>query len=71
MLLTGTPIQNNTVYRTFIFIATQDELWSLLNFIEPVHFANLNDFKCDFGELVSAEQIEKLNLVLKPYILRR
>ena len=28
-------------------------------------------FKHDFGELTQADQIEKLNIILKPYILRR
>ncbi len=46
-------------------------MWSLLNFIEPTHFAHLRDFKIEFGELTTADQVEKLGLVLKPYILRR
>ncbi|CAD8205649.1 unnamed protein product [Paramecium pentaurelia] len=60
MILTGTPVQNNP-----------EELWSLLNFIEPYQFPSLNQFKSQFGDLNTAEQIEKLNKTLKPYILRR
>ena len=60
MLLTGTPVQNNT-----------DELFSLLNFIEPRHFPSAQLFKDEFGDLITAEQIEKLNKLLKPFILRR
>jgi SNF2 family DNA or RNA helicase len=44
MLLTGTPIQNNA-----------EELWSLLNFIEPNKFMSLNLFKQEFGDLTSAD----------------
>lgn len=40
LLLTGTPIQNST-----------EELFSLLNFIEPIRFSNLVEFKRLFGDL--------------------
>ena len=60
MLLTGTPIQNNT-----------GELWSLLNYIHPEKFTSFDDFKRSFGDLSSHEQVENLNRVLKPYMLRR
>lgn len=53
-------MQNNT-----------DELFSLLNFIEPRHFQSSLNFKQEYGELNSAEQIERLNRLLKPYIIRR
>lgn len=36
ILLTGTPIQNNT-----------EELWSLLNFIEPNVWADIDEFKSE------------------------
>jgi len=60
LLLTGTPIQNNT-----------EELWSLLNYIEPEKFSNLNHFLYEFGDLSKADQVEKLHKILKPYLLRR
>lgn len=44
MLLTGTPIQNNT-----------EELFTLLNYIEPVKFPSVEDFKKKFGELKTKE----------------
>ena len=60
LLLTGTPIQNNT-----------EELWSLLNYIEPEKFYSLQAFMADFGDLSNAEQLEKLHRMVKPYLLRR
>ena len=60
LLLTGTPIQNNT-----------SELWSLLNYINPDRFGSSDEFRRLFGDLSTKEQVEKLNRVLKPYMLRR
>lgn len=60
LLLTGTPIQNNT-----------QELWSLLNYIHPDKFSSSDMFKREFGDLSNNEQVERLNKVLKPYMLRR
>lgn len=59
-LLTGTPLQNNTA-----------ELWSLLNFVDADHFSNADDFEAAFGGMASASQVEKLQKVLGPYLLRR
>ncbi len=59
-LLTGTPLQNNT-----------SELWSLLNFIDSKHFSNAEEFETAFGGMVKAAQVERLQKVLGPYILRR
>lgn len=42
LLLTGTPIQNNT-----------GELWSLLNYIHPEKFVSFDDFRRNFGDLSS------------------
>eukprot|EP00026_Physarum_polycephalum_P000102 Phypoly_transcript_00102.p1 GENE.Phypoly_transcript_00102~~Phypoly_transcript_00102.p1 ORF type:complete len:2164 (+),score=408.47 Phypoly_transcript_00102:294-6785(+) len=60
ILLTGTPLQNNT-----------EELWTLLNFLAPAQFSSLNEFLVDFGDLKESEQVEKLHAVLRPYLLRR
>uniref|UniRef100_A0AAV1VM68 Chromodomain-helicase-DNA-binding protein 9 n=1 Tax=Peronospora matthiolae TaxID=2874970 RepID=A0AAV1VM68_9STRA len=60
VLLTGTPLQNNT-----------QELWVLLNYLEPVKFASLDEFNKNFGKLHSQEQVVRLQLLLSPYILRR
>lgn len=46
LLLTGTPIQNNT-----------DELWTLLNYLEPNAFPKHAEFKRDFGSLKTGEQV--------------
>lgn len=60
LLLTGTPLQNNI-----------QELWVLLNYLEPVKFDNMDEFNASFGKLISQEQVEELQKLLGPYILRR
>uniref|UniRef100_K3W760 Uncharacterized protein n=1 Tax=Globisporangium ultimum (strain ATCC 200006 / CBS 805.95 / DAOM BR144) TaxID=431595 RepID=K3W760_GLOUD len=60
LLLTGTPLQNNI-----------QELWVLLNYLEPVKFDNMEEFNASFGKLISQEQVEELQKLLGPYILRR
>ncbi|KAH9268936.1 hypothetical protein BASA83_009070 [Batrachochytrium salamandrivorans] len=60
VLLTGTPLQNSL-----------DELWALLNFLEPHKFASEMDFKINYGSLTTAADVEKLQNVLKPLMLRR
>lgn len=60
LLLTGTPVQNNT-----------KELWTLLNYIEPEKFNNMDQFMEDYGNLESYEQIQKLHKILRPHFLRR
>ena len=59
-LLTGTPIQNNI-----------SELWSLLHFIEPARFNDVQAFEREFGDLSNVDQLEKLKSTLRPYLLRR
>lgn len=60
MLLTGTPLQNNV-----------EELFALLNFLEPEQFNSAEQFLSDFGDLKSEDQVDKLKAILKPMMLRR
>ncbi|XP_033117287.1 chromodomain-helicase-DNA-binding protein 8-like [Anneissia japonica] len=60
VLLTGTPLQNNI-----------EELFSLLQFLEPGRFHSLTDFMEDFGDLKTERQVEKLQQLLRPMMLRR
>lgn len=60
VLLSGTPLQNNV-----------NELFSLLNFLEPSQFACQDTFMQEFGKLETEEQVKKLQALLKPMMLRR
>jgi chromodomain-helicase-DNA-binding protein 7 len=60
VLLSGTPLQNNV-----------NELFSLLNFLEPTQFASAESFLQDFGQLKSETEVQKLQVLLKPMMLRR
>ena len=60
VLLTGTPLQNDTA-----------ELWSLLNFVDGRRFARKEEFEAKFGAVKAAGQVEALHKVLAPYLLRR
>ncbi|XP_071091615.1 chromodomain-helicase-DNA-binding protein 8-like isoform X2 [Haliotis cracherodii] len=60
VLLTGTPLQNNT-----------EELFSLLNFLNPTKFNSSQSFVHDFGELKTESQVDELKKILKPMMLRR
>ncbi|XP_054151241.1 LOW QUALITY PROTEIN: chromodomain-helicase-DNA-binding protein 8-like [Melozone crissalis] len=60
VLLTGTPLQN-----------TVEELFSLLHFLEPSQFPSEAEFLKDFGDLKTEEQVQKLQALLKPMMLRR
>jgi len=75
LLLSGTPIQNNL-----------DELWSLLNFVNPQIFDDLSVFQSWFGfrdigksttedEIVrqqsESQTVSKLHEILRPFLLRR
>ena len=59
-LLTGTPLQNNT-----------QELWSLLNFIEPAKFPDADKFSTRFGNIQTQEQVLGLQRRIAPHLLRR
>ncbi|KJH39789.1 hypothetical protein DICVIV_14323, partial [Dictyocaulus viviparus] len=60
VLLTGTPLQNNI-----------EELFSLLNFLHPQQFSSSAAFLDQFGQCQSDEQVQKLQEILKPMMLRR
>mmetsp|Transcript_37160 Transcript_37160/g.54676 ORF Transcript_37160/g.54676 Transcript_37160/m.54676 type:complete len:788 (-) Transcript_37160:71-2434(-) len=76
LLLSGTPIQNNL-----------DELWSLLNFVNPQIFDDLSVFQSWFGfrdigkggtteddivvEQRQNQTVSKLHEILRPFLLRR
>lgn len=75
MILTGTPLQNNL-----------SELWSLLNFLLPDAFADLEHFESMFDfsdvkdkeghkEFITQERktktVASLHAILKPFLLRR
>lgn len=47
VLLTGTPLQN-----------TVEELFSLLNFLEPERFPSEQTFMTEFGDLKTEEQVK-------------
>lgn len=60
VLLTGTPLQNNI-----------EELWTLLNFLEPERFGSEREFMHQFGSLQSESDVLKLQKLLQPLMLRR
>lgn len=60
ILLTGTPIQNDV-----------KEFWTLLNFIDPENYDNLDAFMDEYGDMKSKEKIDELHEQIRPYILRR
>lgn len=61
LLLTGTPLQNNL-----------DELWSILNFLDNTAFPDNTEkqFLQDY-DVRSAADVQRLQAVLKPLMLRR
>ena len=60
LLLTGTPIQNS-----------MEELFALLNFIDPELFPDCDEFMEKYGDIKSKEKIDQLHEEIRPYILRR
>ncbi|CAN0533724.1 unnamed protein product, partial [Ectocarpus sp. 12 AP-2014] len=60
LLLTGTPLQN-----------TVDELFNLLQFIEPHKFYDKLLFMSQFTNLEREGQVAQLQSLLKPHMLRR
>ncbi|RKP00448.1 hypothetical protein CXG81DRAFT_13223, partial [Caulochytrium protostelioides] len=60
VLLTGTPLQNSL-----------EELWALLNFLQADRFASEQAFKEVYGNLKTAQDVERLQALLQPLMLRR
>ena len=60
LLLTGTPIQNNT-----------EELFTLMNHLNPQEFSSAEDFLKEFGKLENSTQINKLHTILKSYLVTK
>jgi SNF2-related domain/Chromo (CHRromatin Organisation MOdifier) domain len=60
VLMSGTPLQNDLT-----------ELWTLLNFIEPFKFPDLDAFEASFGNMANKGQVEALQNMISPYMLRR
>lgn len=60
VLMSGTPLQNDLT-----------ELWTLLNFIEPFKFSDLDDFMAKFGSMGNKEEVEALQRLISPFMLRR
>ncbi|KAG0331006.1 hypothetical protein BG000_011296 [Podila horticola] len=59
VLLTGTPLQNNI-----------RELFSLMNFLDPVKFADVTELEKKYENL-DKSAVEELHGLLKPFFLRR
>lgn len=63
-VVSGTPIENNTV-----------ELFSQMHFINPGMLGSLNSFRKEFGNSIDNQRdgykIEQLRTLIKPFILRR
>lgn len=60
VLMSGTPLQNDL-----------NELWTLLNFIEPFKFPDLEDFQLHYGNMANRQQVEALQEQISPFMLRR
>ncbi|KAJ7562204.1 hypothetical protein O6H91_03G058800 [Diphasiastrum complanatum] len=61
LLLTGTPVQNNT-----------KEIFSLLNLLDPEAFASEQEFLKKYGDIKIVDQVRDLqDNVLRPRLLRR
>ncbi|KAG0303580.1 hypothetical protein BGZ98_006511 [Dissophora globulifera] len=59
VLLTGTPLQNNI-----------RELFSLMNFLDPIQFADVTELEKKYENL-DKSAVEELHSLLKPFFLRR
>ncbi|KGG52200.1 hypothetical protein DI09_1p500 [Mitosporidium daphniae] len=60
ILLTGTPLQNSI-----------EELFALLTFIQPWRFSDEAAFLAEYGRMERPEDVAKIQLMLRPLMLRR
>ncbi|KAJ1925479.1 hypothetical protein IWQ60_004528 [Tieghemiomyces parasiticus] len=60
LLLTGTPLQNAV-----------SELFCLLHFIQPEVFSDEQAFLATYGSLTTKEEVDRIQALLKPLMLRR
>jgi SNF2 family DNA or RNA helicase len=47
------------------------ELWTLLNFVNPDSFDNIDEFMEQYRDIKSKEKVDELHEAIRPYILRR
>ncbi|OHT14974.1 SNF2 family N-terminal domain containing protein [Tritrichomonas foetus] len=59
-LLTGTPIQNDI-----------SELWSLLHFLQPEKFNDIDGFMLKYGHMTESSQVQEIQSMIQPLLLRR
>ncbi len=60
ILMTGTPLQNNV-----------EELWSLMNFVEPTTFSSRENFMDRYKDMETENQVRSLQKKIAPHMLRR
>ncbi|KAL3941317.1 MAG: hypothetical protein SGARI_000641, partial [Bacillariaceae sp.] len=62
-----------TIVSTLIYPKQNDvkEFWTLLNFIDPEDYGDMEEFLEAYGDIKSKEKIDELHEVIRPYILRR
>ncbi len=60
ILMTGTPLQNNV-----------EELWSLMNFVEPNNFSSRENFMDRYKDMETENQVRSLQKKIAPHMLRR
>ena len=47
------------------------EFWTLLNFMDPDNFPDLDEFLEEYGQMKSKESMDEMHEAIRPYILRR
>jgi len=55
----------------FLLLKTTQELWTLLNFIEPFKFPDMDEFMLSYGNMANQTQVESLQKMISPFMLRR